>query len=88
MMDFPIFEAMMLICFGSAWPFSIWKSARSKSNSGKSLLFLYIIDFGYLCGILHRLIWAPDRVIILYILNFSMVSADIILFYRNRIISQ
>ena len=32
-----IFEIGMLICFGCAWPVSIWKSYHSKQNAGKSL---------------------------------------------------
>jgi len=35
-----IFEALMMIFFGLAWPFSIYKSYKSKSNNGKSLWFL------------------------------------------------
>lgn len=29
-----IFEVIMLICFGAAWPFSIYKSYTSTSTSG------------------------------------------------------
>jgi len=82
-MSFPIFEALMLICFGAAWPFSIWRSYRSGTNSGKSLLFLCIIDFGYLCGILHKLFWSPDAVLWLYVVNFVMVSIDLAFYAHN-----
>ena len=34
-----IFEAIMLICFGAAWPFSIYKSYTSRENTGKSILY-------------------------------------------------
>lgn len=78
-------EGVMLVCFGSAWPFSIWKSFSSKSNGGKSLLFLWIIFIGYLCGITHKILAAPDRVTFLYVLNAIMVLTDITLFYRNKI---
>ena len=82
-MIFPIFEALMLICFGFAWPFSIWKSYKSETNSGKSLYFILVVDFGYFCGIIHKIFWSFDMVIILYIINFIMVTTDILLYYRN-----
>ena len=78
-----IFEAIMLICFGAAWPASIWKSYTSKDNSGKSILFLFIIFTGYLAGIIHKLFFYYDLVIILYIINAIMVFIDILLYYRN-----
>ncbi|MGE5558035.1 MAG: hypothetical protein ACM3WV_05410 [Bacillota bacterium] len=79
-----LFEAIMLVCFGAAWPFSIYKSYKSGSTGGKSLLFLYIVLIGYLSGICHKLLYACDAVVYLYILNGLMVLADIMLFYRNR----
>ena len=30
-----IYEIIMLICFGAAWPFSIYKSLKSKSTKEK-----------------------------------------------------
>jgi len=79
-----IFEIVMLICFGAAWPFSIYKSYRSKSNAGKSVLFLYVIGLGYVAGMLHKVFYNFDLVILLYILNGVMVFADIFLYYRNK----
>jgi hypothetical protein len=81
-----IFEILMLICFGCAWPFSIYKSYKSKSNTGKSVLFLYIIFFGYIAGVSHKLIYNFDFVIYLYVLNGTLVLIDLILFYRNKIL--
>lgn len=83
-MDFPFFEALMIVTFGAAWPFSIWKSYTSKTNNGKSLFFIIIVDIGYVCGIIHKIFWSFDLVIILYIINFFMVSTDIVLYIRNR----
>ena len=74
----------MLICFGAAWPASISKSYRSRSNKGKSFFFIAIVWIGYVSGILHKIIFAYDKVIFLYILNLSMVSIDIALYMRNR----
>ncbi len=78
-----IFEILMLISFGSAWPFSIYRSFTSRSNEGKSFVFLLVVLLGYLAGILHKLFYNFDMVIYLYILNFSMVAVDIIIYRRN-----
>ena len=74
----------MLICFGSAWPVSIYKSWTSRQTGGKSLFFLYILSMGYVAGTLHKIFFSLDPVIFLYILNFTLISIDIILYYRNR----
>ncbi len=78
-----IFEAMMLLCFGFAWPASISKSFRSKSNKGKSFFFMAIVWLGYVSGVLHKIIYSYDRIIFLYIINLLMVSIDIALYIRN-----
>jgi hypothetical protein len=79
-----IFEVFMLVCFGFAWPTSIYKSITSKSIEGKSVLFLYIILLGYLMGMLHKLLYSYDFVIVLYLINFLMVFTDLMLYYRNK----
>ncbi|MDH4027239.1 MAG: hypothetical protein OEU95_00215 [Nitrospirota bacterium] len=79
-----IFEVVMLFCFGAAWPFSIYKSYKARTNNGKSIWFLYIVLLGYVSGIFHKAFYNPDPVIALYALNGSMVVIDIILYYRNR----
>jgi hypothetical protein len=79
-----IFEILMLVCFGAAWPFSIVRSYRSRMTGGKSLPFLYIVLIGYLAGIFHKLFFNRDPVIFLYGLNGMMVATDILLYHRNR----
>lgn len=79
-----IFEIIMLVCFGFAWPLSILKSYRSKTTQGKSLLFLLVILVGYVAGILHKFYFKRDLVMILYVINFIMVSIDVALYFRNR----
>lgn len=79
-----IFEAIMLACFGMAWPASIWRSYKSRSTRGKSILFLWIILIGYVSGVIHKILYSLDPVIILYVINFLMVAVDIALYYRNR----
>jgi hypothetical protein len=83
-----VFEVIMLLCFGAAWPVSIYKSYTSRKNSGKSVAFLYIIVIGYIAGIIHKLLFSFDAVIFLYILNVLMVSTDIALYYRNKRLMQ
>ena len=79
-----IFEVIMLICFGAAWPSSILKSYRSRSNAGKSVSFLFIILIGYISGCFHKAFYSFDKVIYLYFLNATMVTIDIVIYYRNE----
>jgi hypothetical protein len=79
-----VFEIIMLICFGAAWPFSIAKAYRSRANSGKSLIFLALILIGYVSGTAHKLLYKPDGVVYLYMLNGLMVAVDIAVHFRNR----
>ncbi len=79
-----IFEAGMITCFGIAWPVSIYKLAVSKSTGGVSELFIWIVFIGYISGVLHKIIFNFDLVIIAYIVNLVMVFIAILLFYRNR----
>jgi len=77
-------ELAMIVCFGVSWPISILKSYRSGSTKGKSLAFIAIIWLGYVAGILHKLIFSLDLIIIAYCFNLLMVSIDILLYLRNR----
>ena len=79
-----IFEAIMLVCFGAAWPFSIYRSYKSCDNSGKSLGFMLVILIGYISGIIHKIYFHYDLVILLYIVNSLMVTVDISLYFRNK----
>lgn len=83
-----IFEIIMLLCFASAWPFSIRKSYVSRQNAGKSLLFMYIIEFGYLAGMLHKFFYNLDAVFCLYVFNFTLILIDIMLYYRNAMLAE
>jgi len=74
----------MLLCFGAAWPFSIHKSVVSHSVEGKSLAFLLIVWAGYLAGVLHKIFYHPDIVIVFYAINLTMVSVDTVLYLRNK----
>jgi hypothetical protein len=78
-----IFEIIMLLSFGAAWPFSIYKSYTSRTTGGKSPVFLVIVIVGYIAGILHKYMYSFDDVIFMYTLNLVMVTADLLLYFRN-----
>jgi len=84
-MSVEMFEAFMLLCFGSAWPFAIAKSLSSRSAGGKSPLFLSIIITGYISGICAHLFGNQSPVVMLYGLNVSMVATDLylVLYFRR-----
>ena len=80
-----ILEVAMLLSFGAAWPASILKSWRSRTARGKSIMFLLIVNFGYLCGIGAKIAGNNvSYVVIFYIINICAVSTDCILYFRNR----
>lgn len=43
-----IFEALMLLCFGAAWPVNLAKAWRARTAVGQSASFLLIVLLGYL----------------------------------------
>lgn len=79
-----IFELGMLICFGVSWPISILKTYRSRTTKGKSVIFSVIIQLGYICGIINKILNGTDFVLYLYIFNLLMVFTDMMLWFRNR----
>ena len=79
-----IFEALMLICFGAAWPFSIYRMLKTKKSNGKSVPFLVVLLVGYLCGILYEFFGDRDVVTILYVTNIILVSFDLALTLKYR----
>lgn len=79
-----IFEAAMVICFGISWPVSIVKSYKSRTNKGKSIIFIMFIMFGYACGIISKIaLGRITYVFIFYVLNLIMVTMDCMLYIRN-----
>lgn len=79
-----VFEVMMVLSFGAAWPMSILKSIKAKTAKGKSPFFLSIILFGYVCGITSKVVAGNiNYVVIFYIINLIMVSFDLLVYFRN-----
>ncbi len=83
-MEVKIFETIMLLCFGLAWPFSIYRTWKTKISTSKSMFFLCIILVGYISGILFKIYGTLDEVICLYILNSTLVAIDIALTLKYR----
>lgn len=83
-----LFEIIMLVCFGSAWPLSIWKSYKTKINGSKSIYFLFTVLTGYIAGVVHKIIYNPDPVIFLYIANGCMIIIDICIYKRNQLLAE
>ena len=79
-----ILEFMMLFCFCFSWPFSIIKSFRSRSTSGKSILFMLLIIAGYGFGIIHKIMNGFDWVTWAYVAGLLLVTTDTVLYWRNR----
>ncbi len=84
-----ILEIIMLISFGFSWPLNVIKSYKARTTKGKSIGFILLILFGYVAGILSKIInptfdiGAKWYVLFFYILNFIMVFADLMLYFRN-----
>lgn len=80
-----IFETIMLICFGCSWPIAVYKSIRSKSTKGKSIIFMFAILLGYFAGIAGKAVSGNyNYVLYLYVLNAVMVITDIALYFINK----
>ena len=80
-----IFEFIMLACFGLSWPISVYKSVKSKSTQGKSIVFIIAIIIGYISGIIGKIVnHQLTYVLIIYCFNLIVVSVDLVLFFINR----
>lgn len=74
-----IYEFIMMVAFGSSWPFAVIKTFRTKKIEGKSIVFLIFIFTGYVSGTIYKLTTNSDAVLALYIFNGSMVFTEIVL---------
>ena len=84
-----ILEIIMIVSFGASWPLNVMKSWKARTTKGKSVLFICLILLGYVAGITSKFI-NPDfnyaekwYVLFFYFLNFTMVSADLGMYFRN-----
>ncbi|MGE5551389.1 MAG: hypothetical protein ACM3ZC_12805 [Bacteroidota bacterium] len=74
----------MLVCFGLSWPFSIYRTYRSTNVEAKSPVFLCLVITGYVAGVVHKLLYSRDPVILLYATNAVLVTVDLLLVVRNK----
>ena len=79
-----VFEAVMLVCFAAGWPFSIAKTIRTRIVGGKSPMFMFVVEIGYLSGVLFKLTGKTDAVLWLYLFNFTLIAIDLALYFRFR----
>ena len=85
-------EITMIVSFGISWPLNVIKSYKARTTKGKSLAFLFLIFFGYIAGIASKLVNEAYManfsqkwyVLFFYVLNFIMVSADLLMYVRNK----
>ena len=86
-----ILEIIMIVSFGASWPLNVMKSYKARTAKGKSVSFLCLILFGYVAGITSKLVNEAYManfaqkwyVLFFYVLNFIMVAADLLLYFRN-----
>lgn len=79
-------EILMVVSFGISWPVNGLKAYRARTAKGTSLPFLLLIEFGYVAGIVSKLL-APSYkwyVLLFYVLNFITVSLNIFIYFRNK----
>ncbi len=80
-----VFESIMLVCFGLSWPISVYKSLKSRSTQGKSVVFTFAIIIGYIAGIIGKVLGGNfNYVFVLYLINLAFVSVDLSLYFINR----
>ena len=86
-----ILEVVMVVSFGASWPLNVMKSYKARTTKGKSLPFLCLIFFGYIAGVISKLLndaymasfASKWYVLFFYVLNLIMVGADLCLYARN-----
>ncbi|MEE1284020.1 MAG: hypothetical protein UHK54_04100 [Acutalibacteraceae bacterium] len=91
-----IAEVIMIVCFGASWPFNVIKSYKARTAKGKSPAFLCLIIIGYIAGIASKFLNEAYMasfnekwyVLFFYFLNLFMVSVDLVLYFRNRMLDK
>ena len=82
---YELMEVCMIVAFGCSWPMNVIKSYKVRTTKGKSLAFLLLILSGYVCGITGKLMAPSCKWYVLFfnVLNYIMVGADLLLYFRN-----
>ncbi|MCM1523598.1 MAG: hypothetical protein NC120_03975 [Ruminococcus sp.] len=91
-----IMEMMMVVCFGISWPLNIVKAWKSRTAHGTSVLFYSFIWIGYVFAMTGKLVLIRENapqpwyetvhwyVMLFYVINILMVTAGIIIYFRNK----
>jgi hypothetical protein len=82
-------EAVMLVCFGLAWPVENLRMLRTRQARGKGPAFTGLIMVGYVAGAASKLLLMSDTqalapVFWLYVLNALSVAANVGLQWHFR----
>ncbi len=81
-------EAVMLICFGCSWPINLIKNYKCRSAKAMSLPFILLLITGYVAGIIAKILGGITihnaYVFAVYLLNLTMVTANLFVYFRNR----
>ena len=91
-----ILEIIMIVSFGASWQLNVMKSYKARTAKGKSISFLCLIFFGYIAGIASKLMNEAYMeafaekwyVLFFYVLNLIMVGADLLLYFRNKVLDR
>ena len=86
----------MLLCFGFSWPINACKAWKARNTKSTSLLFLLLILFGYVCGILAKLTNQAYMsefskkwyVLSVYVVNLVSLIINLLVYFRNRMIEK
>jgi len=89
-------EIVMLLCFGFSWPINACKAWKARNTKSTSLLFLLLILFGYVCGILAKLTNPAYMsefskkwyVLSVYVVNLVSLIINLLVYFRNRMIEK
>ena len=89
-----LLEVLMVVCFGISWPLNIVKAWKARTAKGTSVLFYFFIWIGYIFGLAAKAVKlsggvsTPFYVWFFYILNEVMVTAGILIYYRNKLLDR
>ena len=95
-----VMETMMVLCFGISWPLNIVRAWKARTARGTSVLFYFFIWSGYVFALIGKIVtirmnvpqpWYETvawYVMFFYVLNITMVSIGILLYFRNKILDK
>lgn len=93
-----IMEMMMVLLFGISWPLNITKAWKSRTAQGTSILFYFFIWLGYVFALAGKFALIHNNapkpwyetvhwyVMFFYVLNIVMVTAGILIYFRNKML--